>query len=127
MRKVLFICLAAACLLALTACADDGKITLATPSPSASAPANTPAQASADEVASVSSVPPAATVSPQTAQSPKAQQSQGPIIAESSNTVSDKEKEAILDELAAELDSAFGGVDSLEELSDSDLDVSGIN
>ena len=54
------------------------------------------------------------------------QASSGSIIAESSNTVSDKEIEAILDDLSGELDSALDDAENLEELDDSDLDLDNI-
>lgn len=43
------------------------------------------------------------------------------IIAESSNTISDAEKQEILDGLMGEIDSVLGSIDSLEDLEDSDL------
>ncbi len=43
------------------------------------------------------------------------------IIAESSNTISDSEKQEILDGLMGEIDSVLGNIDSLEDLEDSDL------
>ncbi len=54
------------------------------------------------------------------------QASSGSVIAESSNTVSDKEVEAILDDLSGELDSALSGVENLEDLDDTELDVDSI-
>jgi hypothetical protein len=54
------------------------------------------------------------------------QDSSGSVIAESSNTVSDKEVEAILDDLSGELDSALNDAENLEDLDDTDLDVNNI-
>ncbi len=44
------------------------------------------------------------------------------IIAESSNAVSDKEKQAVLDSLAKQIDDAFDAAEHLEDLDNSDLD-----
>ena len=44
------------------------------------------------------------------------------IIAESSNAVSDKEKQAVLDNLAKQIDDAFNAAKNLEDLDNSDLD-----
>jgi hypothetical protein len=49
------------------------------------------------------------------------------IIAESSNTVSDKEIEAILDDLSGELDGALSDAENLEDLDDTDLDLDNID
>jgi len=49
------------------------------------------------------------------------------IIAESSNTISDSEKQEILEGLMGEIDSALGDIDSLEDLDDSDLGTDNID
>lgn len=49
------------------------------------------------------------------------------IIAESSNTISDAEKQEILDNLMAEIDGVLGNIDSLEDLDDSDLGTDNLN
>ena len=48
------------------------------------------------------------------------------IIAESSNTVSDKEKQQILDELSSELDQAIETLNGLDEPDDSDMSADSI-
>ena len=45
------------------------------------------------------------------------------IIAESSNTVSDKEKQEILDDLSEELESVLDSIGDLEDIDDDDLDI----
>ena len=54
-------------------------------------------------------------------------QTDSSIIAKSSNTVSDKEKEEILNELSGELDDALNNVNDLKDVEDSDLDVNSID
>jgi len=48
------------------------------------------------------------------------------VIAESSNIVSDKEKQEILDALADQIDDSLGSLDELDELDDSDLNMDDI-
>ena len=45
------------------------------------------------------------------------------IIAESSNTVSDKEKRAMLGDLSKQIEIALGGLEALEDVDDSDLSI----
>jgi len=49
------------------------------------------------------------------------------IIAESSNTISDSEKQEILEGLMGEIDSVLGSIDNLEDLDDSDLGTDDID
>lgn len=48
------------------------------------------------------------------------------VIAESSNTVSDKEKQEVLDDLSRELDELLKGLGDLESMDDSDLNPDNI-
>jgi hypothetical protein len=81
---------------------DDSPLATTVPDASPSTPAATPAAAAESEAA------------------------EPEIIAESSNTVSDKEKQQILDELSSELDKAIGTLDELDEPDDSDLSADSI-
>ena len=49
------------------------------------------------------------------------------IIAESSNTISDSEKQEVLEGLMDEIDSVLGSIDNLEDLDDSDLGTDDID
>lgn len=125
MKRPLLIFLIVACLMSLTACVGGNNTVSVSTLP--------PASASADAVpsASVSGTESAApdtsndttadkTQHPQTSQ-PVAQASSS-IIAESSNAVSDKEKEAILDNLSSQLDGMLNDSKSLDDIDSSDLD-----
>lgn len=48
------------------------------------------------------------------------------VIAESSNTVSDKEKQEVLDDLSRELDEILKGIGDMEDMDDSDLNPGNI-
>jgi hypothetical protein len=123
MRRLLFISLAVVCTLSLAACAD--KKSASAPSvgtldesPPAVSAAPVPAESKAAE-------------SPQPAENQDAEASpvitgSSSIIAESSNTVSDKEKQAILDKLSSQIDNALNDTQNLEDVDDSDLDTNNI-
>jgi hypothetical protein len=113
MKKVIPIVLATAlCVVLLGACVPKNSgVSQASPSVPASASvaaSNSPVTA-ADTTAS-------ATESAEPGASPDSV-----IIAESSNTISDAEKQEVLNNLMGEIDSALGSIDSLEDLDDSDL------
>lgn len=110
MKKILCVSLAALLAILLSACVNKDQI------PSANAALQT---SNIPEVSIGASDLPEADTS-------GGQSSQGPIIAESSNTVSDKETEAILDELSADLESALGGAEGLEDIDNTDLDLNNI-
>jgi hypothetical protein len=96
---------------------------LATPLPSAAATQPPP-----DDSPLATTVPDASPSSPAAtpAASAESEAAEPEIIAESSNTVSDKEKQQILDELSSELDKAIGTLDELDEPDDSDLSADSI-
>jgi len=110
MKRVLLTCLIAAlCLVPLTACAKKG--TSVQPS----------------QLQSQSPGP--STTSPSAANTNTASASPSPssiIVAESSNAISDKQKQAVLDNLTKELDDAFDSSGKLEDLDDSDLNTNNI-
>jgi hypothetical protein len=114
MKKILYISLAALLVIALSACVKKET------GPSGSFALDT---AEASMTASGVPEPDAPGAEPD---APSEQASSGSIIAESSNTVSDKEIEAILDDLSGELDSALSGAENLEDLDNTDLDVNDI-
>lgn len=118
MKKILYISLAALLAIALSACVKKGE------DPSGSAALNTADIAEAGAEASGVLKPDVSVIESGT---PGEQASSGSIIAESSNTVSDKEIQAILDDLSGDLDSALGDAENLEDLDDSDLDVNNID
>lgn len=116
MKKILYISLGVLFVIALSACVRNGN------APSDAAPA-------ASDIAEASiaaSSEPEPEVSSVESETPSEQVSTSSIIAESSNTVSDKEVQAILDDLSGELDSALNDADNLEDLDDTDLDVNDI-
>lgn len=112
MKKILCISLTVFLIIALSACVKSQD-----PAPSRAAEPDT--TVSAD-------VPTAPSDSQVSSDDADSQASSGSIIAESSNTVSDKEIGAILDDLSGELSSALDDTNNLEDLDDSDLDVSNI-
>ncbi len=85
-------------------------------------------QSAAEEVAVATTAPDAAaTEMPSPAETNDAAEPEEPeIIAESSNTVSDKEKQQILDDLTGELGKALDTLGSLEEPDDTDVDAGSI-
>ncbi len=117
MRKIIFLGLTAVCLLSLSACVKKDTEENVQTSESVSVTETASSAASTGNVDST----PQPTSSAQTES-----QASSAIIAESSNAVSDKEKQAILDELSDELDSALNGTEDLEGLDDSDLDTDNI-
>lgn len=126
MRKINLFCLAAALYLSLLgACAKNG------PEDAAAVSAETTAQIATgtSETAAVSVLPSdnETLTASESAQSPETSQAEATpeavIIAESSNIISDSEKQEILDGLIGELDSTLGSIDSLEDLDDSDLNT----
>ena len=105
MKKIIAVCLLAAlCLTILGACVKTDTSDAASDSASA--------QSTLSESADTAAV----------TESGAAEATPGSlIIAESSNTISDTEKQEILDGLLGEIDSVLGSIDSLEDLEDSDL------
>jgi hypothetical protein len=101
MRKILAISLLALCLLFTAAC--KGK---------------------ANGIPNASTIPASSSIA---VTSPGAATTPGSvIIAESSNAISDKEKQVVLDNLARELDNAFNSSGNLDDLDDSDLNTDNI-
>ncbi len=103
MKKVLFICAIALCLVLLTACGKKSVNPNSTQNPS-----------------------PIASVGASGTSSPAPPSPGTVIIAESSNAVSDKEKQAVLDNLSREIDEAFNAGRGLEDLDNSDIDTGNI-
>lgn len=118
MGKIIGICLAVLCVVLLAACVKDGADPVSSVGVSETVPSSAASASSVPEVSGGDTSLPAPLGT---------EQQSDPIIAESSNTVSDKEKQAILDELSSELDNALGSIGDLEALDDSDLDVNVID
>jgi hypothetical protein len=47
------------------------------------------------------------------------------VVAESSNAVSDKEKQKILNDLSSQLDDTLNSIEGMEDVDDSDLNING--
>ncbi|MEZ4358489.1 MAG: hypothetical protein R2876_07775 [Eubacteriales bacterium] len=105
MKKILYVCLTIVfCVMLFSACAGENN--------------ESASQTQTDNVS---------TTSPSASLNEGEGQTDSSIIAKSSNTVSDKEKEEILNDLSSELDSALDNVNDLQDLNDSDLDVDDID
>lgn len=115
MKKILCISLTVFLIIALSACVKSQD-----PAPSQAAEPDTTVSADAP------AVPSGDAQSQVSSGGADSQVSSDSVIAESSNTVSDKEIEAILDDLSGELSSALDTTKNLEDLDDSDLDVNNI-
>jgi hypothetical protein len=111
--KSVFLILLGTCILMLTACVHSQNIQ---PSASASGTA---------EAAPVSPVS-TPSVSASGIIKASAKPTSGSIIVESSNAVSDKQKQAILDDLSNQIDAAFSGSEKMEDLDNSDIDTNNI-
>jgi hypothetical protein len=116
MKKILCISLAVFLMIALSACVKSQD-----PAPSPSVEPDTTVSADVPDAA-----PSGDAQSQVSSDGADSLPSSDSIIAESSNTVSDKEIGAILDDLSGELNSALDGTKNLEDLDDSDLDVNNI-
>ena len=100
MKKIFCICAIALALLFLTACGNKAAGTKATPTATMGSAVGSNA--------------------------PKSPSPGTVIVAESSNAVSDKEKQAVLDTLSKEIDDAFNAGKNLEDIDSSDLDTGNI-
>ncbi len=99
MKKAVLGLILSVCLMLTGACAKTGKSATNTATPDASAETT----ASSD----VQLSPPSDSV----------------IVAESSNTISDKEKQDVLDDLTDQLGASLDSLSDMEELDESDLDM----
>jgi len=118
MKKIIVISLIAVMsLLLLGACVKNDASNAAAASSSVSAPetASEPADETASDTAATQSSADAGATPGSV------------IISESSNTISDSEKEEVLNGLMGEIDSVLGSIDSLEDLEDSDLGTDDID
>lgn len=123
MRKIITVGITVTlCLLLLGACVNKGEASAEPVGASAETIGVTPEPASSAEAVSPASGAEAAGQSEAQAEVP----SDPVIIAESSNTISDAEKQEILDSLMGEIDSVLGNIDDLEDLDDSDLGTDNI-
>lgn len=117
MKKIIAISVAAMLCLMLAACVRNGSS--GTTAESSEPPVQATSTATAAEPTPTAIV---------TASGAQAEATPGSIIiAESSNTISDSEKQEILDSLMGEIDSVLGSLDSLEDLDDSDLGTDELN
>lgn len=106
MKKIIYVCLITVfCIMLISACANKGENATETQSID---------QTETNDLNNAS---------PQNEEG----QSDSSIIAESSNAISDKEKEEIINDLSNQLDSALNNVNDLEDLNDSDLNVDNID
>ena len=116
---VLLICVLC---LALAACGGSGNMNASkTPEQSEQTVQETPAnQQTADQT-------PGAKPSASTTVSPEDNETDDTgVVAKSENTVSDKEKQQMLDEYTSEIDNLLNSIDNLDDVEDSDLDISRI-
>ena len=117
MKKIMIVSLAVVLSLLLAACVrNGGSGTAATPGEPSEQPTPTIVAAEATPTAEAVESGTQAEATPGSV-----------IIAESSNTISDAEKQEILDSLMGEIDSVLGSIDSLEDLDDSDLGTDELN
>ncbi len=111
MKKFISLCIfAAICLLFFAGCAATKDNTDHTQTESAAA-----SQTATPGTSAVASAAPAGSASADSG-----------IIAKSSNTVSDKEKQKILNDLSSQLDDALNNIANLEDLDESDLNIDNI-
>ena len=124
MKRIMIICLAAAvCTLLLGACVNRSAENTKTDS-SGDPEAAAASEQTATEPIETAPEAAAADIEAEPEATPSATQSPGsPIIAESSNAVSDKEKQQILDDLSEDLEDVLSSLNNLEDFDDSDLDI----